>query len=239
MIDTALPIVASGLALGLLFGATPGPVFAETLRRGLRGGYWPAFDVQIGSIVGDATWAIVGLTAAGALLAIPAVRTPLALVGAFYLLWLGAQGLRDAFRASRAPVAAAAFPGDSAELAAVHRAGAVRAGVLLSLTNPQNIGFWAAVGAVVPALGGPEPAVADLAWFFAGFMLSSVLWCFVCAWLVAWLRHALPEAMVRALHFTCGAFLIGLALLQFWRLLDERHASNAPTTAPLSVHSHG
>lgn len=228
--EPAVPIVLAGLALGFLFNATPGAVFAETLRRGLRGGFRPAFDVQVGSLVGDATWAVAGLTAAGALLAIPAVRMPLAAAGAVYLLWLGAQGLRDAFAAREAsagvPAAAAAN--------AVHRAGAVRAGVLLSVTNPQNIGFWAAVGAVVPALGSPEPAAADLVWFFAGFIASSIAWCFICAALVAWMRHALPDLLVRALHLTCGAFLLGLALLQFWRLVEERHA---PRAAAVSVRS--
>lgn len=219
-------VFASGLALGFLFNATPGAVFAETLRRGLRGGYWPAFDVQLGSLVGDATWALLGLSAAGALLAIPAVRTPLALAGSAYLLWLGAQGLRDAFRAT-AQAAGGAGP-------AIERAGAVRAGVALSLTNPQNIGFWAAVGAVVPALAGPTPAVHDLTWFFAGFMTSSLLWCVICAALVAWLRHALPDVFLRGIHFTCGAFLIALAALQLWRLLQEQ-APMRPHPSPLSI----
>ncbi len=229
-IEPALPVLLAGLALGFLFNATPGAVFAETLRRGLRGGFRPAFDVQLGSLVGDATWAVAGLTASGALLAIPAVRLPLAAAGAVYLLWLGVQGLRDAL-ATRDP---AEGPRAAAPAAAVHRAGAVRAGVLLSVTNPQNIGFWAAVGAVVPALGGPQPAAADLVWFFAGFIASSVAWCFICAALVAWMRHALPDLMVRALHLTCGAFLLGLALLQFWRLVEERPA---PRAAAVSVRS--
>jgi chemosensory pili system protein ChpE len=235
VLTPVLSIAVAGLAAGFLFNATPGAVFAETLRRGLRGGYWPAFDVQIGSLVGDATWAIAGLSAAGALLSIPAVRAPLAFAGALYLLWLGWQGLREALRAGAAPAAAASGAAIGAE--PVHRAGAVRAGVLLSVTNPQNLGFWAAVGAVVPALGDPAPARADLAWFFAGFMTSSVLWCFICAGLVAWLRHALPDAIVRTLHFTCGAFLVGLALLQFWRLLEERHAPRAAAVEFVSFHS--
>ncbi|MFN7194565.1 MAG: LysE family transporter, partial [Rhodospirillales bacterium] len=77
--------------LGLLFNVVPGAVFAETLRRGLRGGYGPAFAVQVGSLVGDFTWAVLGLAGAGALFALPHVETPLALAGAALLLWLAAH----------------------------------------------------------------------------------------------------------------------------------------------------
>ena len=47
--------------LGLIFNAVPGVVFAETIKRGVSGGFWGALYVQIGSLVGDATWAILGL----------------------------------------------------------------------------------------------------------------------------------------------------------------------------------
>jgi chemosensory pili system protein ChpE len=229
-LDSAvLALLLPGLLLGFLFNATPGAVFAETLRRGLRGGFRPAFDVQLGSLVGDATWAVLGLTAAGALLAIPAVRVPLALAGSAYLLWLGVCGLRDAFAASGQDASASAADPSPP----VQRAGAVRAGVLLSLTNPQNIGFWAAVGAVVPALGGPEPAATDLAWFFAGFMASSILWCGICAGLVAWMKHALPDLVLRGIHLTCGLFLLVLAAMQLWRLVhDPRPARQAAAAQP-------
>ena len=219
-----LPLVFTGFALGLLFNATPGAVFAETLRRGLRGGFWPAFDVQLGSLVGDALWAVAGLSAAAALLAVSAVRVPLALAGSAYLLMLGLRGLHETFAAGSAAGGGGLDP-------AVQRAGAVRAGVLLSVTNPQNIGFWAAVGAVVPALGRPEPAMVDLAWFFGGFIASSILWCGICAGLVAWLRHALPEIVVRGIHLTCGLFLIALAALQWLRLGQESGGLGLPPAA--------
>ncbi|MEV4111659.1 hypothetical protein [Nonomuraea sp. NPDC049695] len=42
------------LWIGLLFNAAPGAVFSESLRRGVRGGFGPAFAVQVGSLAGDA-----------------------------------------------------------------------------------------------------------------------------------------------------------------------------------------
>ena len=55
----------SAFVLGLVFNAAPGAVFAETIRRGVCGGYRPALAVQIGSLVGDALWAILGLVGIG------------------------------------------------------------------------------------------------------------------------------------------------------------------------------
>ena len=58
----------AAMLLGFVFNAAPGAVFSETLRRGLRDGYKPALLVQIGSLVGDATWAALGLTGLALLL---------------------------------------------------------------------------------------------------------------------------------------------------------------------------
>lgn len=66
-----IQIVLTGLWLGLVFNAAPGPVFTESLRRGVRGGFRPAFAVQVGSLVGDAAWAVLGLAGAAALLTQP------------------------------------------------------------------------------------------------------------------------------------------------------------------------
>ena len=56
-----LTLFTAAFLLGLVFNAAPGPVFAETVRRSLRGGFRPALAVQIGSLVGDALWAVLGL----------------------------------------------------------------------------------------------------------------------------------------------------------------------------------
>ncbi len=49
MITTLL----AGAAVAISFSAPPGPVTLETVRRGLRGGFGPALNVQLGSIIGD------------------------------------------------------------------------------------------------------------------------------------------------------------------------------------------
>ena len=71
----------SAMALGFLFNATPGAIFTESLRRGLQGGFSSALYVQFGSLVGDLTWALLGLGGVAALFEIAAIKMPMALFG--------------------------------------------------------------------------------------------------------------------------------------------------------------
>ena len=172
-----LGLFAMAFGLGLLFNAAPGAVFAETIRRGLDGGYRPALAVQFGSLVGDAAWAVLGLAGIGILLQSDMLKVPVGIGGALYLAWLAWDSWRDS-------MATPPEPGTGQGSAA---AGALRSGVILSLSNPQNVAYWAALGSAFGALGVTDPDRLDYALFFAGFMASSLLWCFVCAFGVSWL----------------------------------------------------
>ncbi|MFI8745559.1 LysE family transporter [Pseudomonas sp. NPDC077186] len=198
----------AALLLGFVFNAAPGAVFSETLRRGLRDGYRPALLVQIGSLVGDATWAALGLTGLALLLGSAEVRYPLTLASALYLAWLGYQSLRDAHQPP--------LPGGDGQ----GRGGsAFAAGAALSLTNPQNLVYWAAMGGAMAAIGVAEPTPTHLALFFAGFMLSSLLWCFICAGLVDWFRRAASRLWHRLTYLACGLALLGLSGMTLAELL--------------------
>lgn len=172
-----LGLFAMAFGLGLLFNAAPGAVFAETIRRSLDGGYRPALAVQFGSLVGDAVWAILGLAGIGILLQSETLKVPVGIAGALYLGWLSWDSWRDS----------AAAPPDAGAAPDRATAGALRSGVILSLSNPQNVAYWAALGSAFGALGVTDPDRVDYALFFAGFMASSLLWSFVCAFGVSWL----------------------------------------------------
>ncbi|WP_170919512.1 LysE family transporter, partial [Halomonas sp. BC2] len=90
-----LELFISALFLGFVFNAMPGAIFAESFRRGIQGGFNPAFAVQIGSLAGDFIWAVLGLTGAAVLFSLPLVEKPLAIIGALLLLWIAFQAIRD------------------------------------------------------------------------------------------------------------------------------------------------
>ncbi len=205
-----LDVFVLAFGLGLVFNAAPGAVFTESLRRGVRGGFRPAFGVQVGSLVGDATWAVLGLAGLGALFAVPALRVPLTVGGCLLLAWLGVSGVRDGLRSTAGPEMTTVDP---------RGRGALGTGVSMSLSNPLNVVYWSgAAGAVSGALG-DDVTTGSLLVFFAGFMASSLLWCFVCAGAIALLHRVLPPLAVRIVDLACGAALLAFAALLLQRLV--------------------
>ncbi|GAB4560229.1 MAG: LysE family translocator [Rhizobacter sp.] len=191
----------SAFLLGLVFNAAPGAVFAETIRQGARGGFRPALAVQVGSLVGDALWAVLGLVGIGLLLQLQWLRWPVGVAGVVYLLWLAT----DAWRAAGKEFSVS----DTGE---VQRRQALRAGVTLSVTNPQNIAYWAAMGSAMGAVGVHQPTSLDYGVFFAGFMVSSVVWAFFCAAVVDRLFRRAGARWARVTYKLCALAFLALAL---------------------------
>lgn len=209
-------LFASAFLLGLVFNAAPGAVFAETVRQGLRGGYRPALAVQFGSLVGDASWALLGLAGIGLAMQIDALRWPIGLAGTAYLLWLS----WDSWQATRTEHRL-----DTSATAAATQKQALRRGMALSLSNPQNLAYWAAMGSATGAVGIADPSVSDYGVFFAGFMAASLLWCFVCAALVDRLFRRAAAHWSRFTYRCCAALLLALALGTLRDLLSTSPAA--------------
>jgi chemosensory pili system protein ChpE len=204
-----LSLFITAFLLGLIFNAAPGAVFAETVRQGVRGGYRPALAVQVGSLVGDALWAVLGLVGVGLLLQMDALRWPVGVAGVAYLLWLAWDSWQAA---SQAFLLETGTLGASASETTASQRSALRAGMLLSVTNPHNIAYWAAMGSAMGAVGIAAPQPLDYGIFFGGFMASSVLWCFVCAAIVERLfRHA-GQRWARITYRLCAVAFLALAL---------------------------
>lgn len=51
-------LILSAILLGLAFCAPPGAVTAEAIRRGVARGFGAALGIELGSLIGDAVWAI-------------------------------------------------------------------------------------------------------------------------------------------------------------------------------------
>jgi chemosensory pili system protein ChpE len=197
-----LTIFFYALVFGFVFCLSPGAVLAETLRRGLLYGFTPALLVQIGSLVGDAVWAVIGLTGIALLIQHDAVRVPLTVVCALYLAWLGIRSLIDAWQLPQV---------ESATTSSGKNALAV--GAAISLANPKNIVYWGALGSALSGIVGTTPSHGQTLMFFAGFMLASVLSCFLTAALVNVLRKNASPTWQRISYGACGLVLIYLAIL--------------------------
>lgn len=213
-----LSLLGLAFLLGLVFNATPGAVFAQTVHHAVKGGFRPALAVQVGSLAGDAVWAVLGLAGAGLVLQMEWLRLPLGLASIGYLLWLARCSWREA-RIAASPPAGGTAPASG---------NAFRSGAAVSLANPQNLAFWAALGSAFGALGVAQPGPQDYAVFFAGFMAASVTWCFVCAYLVDRMVRQLGPRWAALTHRLCAAALLAVAAAMARDLLRSPGGGPAP-----------
>jgi len=192
----------TGLFIGALVTVylLPGPDMLLILQTAGTQGRRAALAVAAGLALARCIHVtLAGLGLAALLHNSPQTFEGLRLVGAAYLVWLGIQGLRDAWQ-----------PPTQEEGTAQGR-NTFGAGALLSLSNPKNIVFWGALGSALAGIVEGTPSQAQMVVFFAGFMVASLLWCFICAALVDWLRRHTSLLWQRISYAGCGALLLMLA----------------------------
>jgi chemosensory pili system protein ChpE len=206
-----MSLFISSFVLAIAFCAPPGVVTAETVRRGAARGFIPALFVQLGSLVGDTTWAVIALTGRAFIVQNNTAKIVLSLVGILLMLKLAWEAIRDArgggeYTASDSPTSTR---GDFAN------------GAVLSLGNPMNIVFWTGLGTTVFASISGKPQPVDFAIFFAGFLGGAILWCFILAGLVAWGRKFVTGTFFRWVNWFCGLTLGYFAFQLGWKLIQN------------------
>ena len=187
----------TGAIMAISFCAPPGPVAMETIRRGLRGGFGPALQVQLGSIVGDMTWCALALLGLAPLVQVAWVRVVLSVAGVGVLVYLGGLGLRDALRFKAAAVEAEARTTASSQ-------GAFRSGVAISMANPTAVGYWLSVGGALVAAG----------------VAGTVAWAFLMALAVRWGRVLMTPRVFRLVNLVCSAALLVFGVSLAWAMLS-------------------
>jgi threonine/homoserine/homoserine lactone efflux protein len=203
----------SAMALGFLFNAAPGAIFTESLRRGLKGGFKSALYIQFGSLVGDLIWAVIGLGGAAILFEIDAIKMPMAIFGGVLLAWLAFNSFLDATK-KIPPISLTLKQDDKTEL---------MVGAALSLSNPINITYWAGMAGTIATLGVKEPTGQAFIVFLFGFMFSSIIWCFLCAGFIGFVRKAINQTGWVLINISCG---IGLAYFSIYVLLNTYNSLN-------------
>src|SRR5512144_2282068 len=91
-----MSLFISSFILAIAFCAPPGVITAETVRRGAARGFIPALFVQLGSLVGDTTWAIIALTGLAFLVQNNLAKVLLSLTGMLLMLKLAWGAIQDA-----------------------------------------------------------------------------------------------------------------------------------------------
>ena len=197
----------TAFGLGIAFSAPPGVVTAMAIQRGLAHGFGAALSVELGSLIGDAVWALIALTGAAHLTQSPILRAAMATGGAALLLWLAWGALRSA--AGKPP------PQSTGPVIS----GGFATGAVISLSNPFAVVFWLGVGGSIVGGGDAAARPAHYVAFFSGFMAAAVLWCFFLSALVTWGRRFVTPGFFRWVSLGCGAALSYFAARLLWTAL--------------------
>jgi threonine/homoserine/homoserine lactone efflux protein len=194
--------LAAFLAVALVVICTPGPDTALTVRNSLLGGRRAGTFTALGVSTGQAIWTLAASAGIAALLVAsePAFRA-LKLLGAAYLVWLGAQTLWGVVRRRRR----VRHTGPRGLLAPRH---AWRQGVISNLGNPKSAAFFTSL---LPQFG--DASVAAMAGFGLLFCTLTLLWLTGYAYVVARAGDVLRRERVRrAVDAVMGAVLVAFGL---------------------------
>jgi RhtB (resistance to homoserine/threonine) family protein len=193
------------LGISALVIMTPGPDTAITIRNTLTGGRAGGVATALGVATGQAIWALA--TSVG-IVALLVASEPLFLAvkyaGAAYLVWLGLQSLRAAFRPATGQSAIATArpltPGS-----------AFSQSVVSDLSNPKMAAFFTSL---LPQFVPPDTAsFAGLILLGLLFSLLTLFWLVFYTLAIARVGNVLRRpAIRRALEGITGAALIGLGL---------------------------
>jgi L-lysine exporter family protein LysE/ArgO len=192
----ALSLLSDGfflsLSLCLDIGLVNVAIISLTLSHGFRPGFW----LGLGSCFGDLIYAALALAGMAALLQFDAVRWVVWIGGAAILLYLTWKMAREAwFPASAPPVEGEADP-RAPHLNA--RRGFAR-GVLLAVSSPSAILWFAAVGGALIAKAGAT-SVATAPVFLGGFFAGGLVWTLFICGLASHGRKRAGTGLLRACH---------------------------------------
>ncbi|WP_346106876.1 LysE family translocator [Nonomuraea maheshkhaliensis] len=199
---TSVAQIAAFGGVVLLGAMSPGPDFAVVVRRSAVSGRGHGMAAAAGIAMGVFVWVVAAATGVAALLAASALAfTVVKVVGAAYLIYLGAKSLRAALRGGGALDLSVPEPGGRGSWAAFAE------GLLTNALNPKAALFFVAL---VPQFLASGLSVLTLS---AVALAGTVAWFLVVANVVSLLRAVFARPAVRrTVDGLTGVALIGLGV---------------------------
>ncbi|HEY7608754.1 MAG TPA: LysE family translocator [Alphaproteobacteria bacterium] len=198
------------LGISIIVIVTPGPDTAITIRSAMAGGLRGGAFTALGVATGLSVWA---LAAAAGITALLVASEPLffalKMIGAAYLIYLGAMSLWSAFRAGgwKAMVEAGASRRRVSALAAY------RTGLVSNLSNPKIAAFFTSVFPQFVPHGAGGGAFFDIVWLGLTFAAITLVWLVFYSWGIERIGNVLQRPKIRrTLDAVMGAILVALGL---------------------------
>jgi len=199
-----IAIFTTSLFVGFSGALMPGPLLTVVISESARRGFWEGPALVLGHAVAEAL--IVAALAAGLsrLLKRNLVAGLIGLLGGAFLLWMGFDIAGSAWWGT---VSLEQATGAEAGL----QLGPIITGIVVSISNPYWVLWWATVGASYVALSLARGPL-GLGSFYFGHILSDLSWYSLVALLIARGKALLSQPVYRLILLVCGLFLIALSI---------------------------
>jgi threonine/homoserine/homoserine lactone efflux protein len=196
-----LSLAATAFIVGFSGAMVPGPLTAMTITESSRRGFRAGPLLTLGHAIAEAVIVILLALGLNRIFQMSLVSGLIAALGGAVLVWMGIDIVRAAWRGQMR------LAGEGAPVERVAAVSDVRTGILVSISNPYWILWWATVGAayVVVALG--YGALGLLA-LFVGHILSDLSWNSLLALAASSGRRIISQRVYQAALIVCGAFLV-------------------------------
>ncbi|WP_298775376.1 LysE family transporter [uncultured Shewanella sp.] len=135
--------MVSMILLGLSFSAPIGPVSAEAIRRGLIGGFMPAFKVKFGAALGDIVFIVAAFYGMSKIASNTLLLGVLSLFGGALLLYIGIKNIIKAIKYREMLNQDNHDDTDAGKANQVESlSNGVQVGFGISIMNPFALAFW-------------------------------------------------------------------------------------------------
>jgi threonine/homoserine/homoserine lactone efflux protein len=199
-----IAIFTTSLIVGFSGALMPGPLLTVVISGSARRGFWEGPALVLGHAVAEAL-IVVGLAAGlSRLLKRNWVAGLIGLLGGAFLLWMGFDIIRSAWWGT---VSLEQATGAEAGL----QLGPIITGIVVSISNPYWVLWWATVGASYVALSLARGPL-GLGSFYFGHILSDLSWYSLVALLISKGKALLSQPVYRLILLVCGLFLVALGI---------------------------
>ncbi len=199
MLFTLFTIFASSFVIALSGALMPGPLLTATISESSRRGFWAGPLMIAGHAILELALVVALFLGLAPFFQMPAVFVVSALAGAVILIWMAAGMLRSL------PTLRLSWEGGQQKMNSP-----VLNGILMSVSNPYWIIWWATIG-IGYIFYAWQYGLWGIAFFFAGHISADLAWYSFIAGAVARGRRLLTDRLYRRLIGLCALFLIGFA----------------------------
>lgn len=200
---SASALILQGLRFGMLLQLSIGPVFVLVFQTAIAGGFFAAEGAVLGAVLVDAFYIAAAILGLGTLInRSKRIRGALRWIGAIVLILFGLITVLGAFQISVLPKLGLSLDAQAG--------GAFFQALLLTLSSPLTIVFWA--GVFASKMGEERMEQRDAFLFGAGAVLATLLFLTLTALLGGTLGAFVSGTLMDALNLLVGLLLIGFGL---------------------------